>query len=92
MTKDFFKMTAEERDAEAKKWESGIPFKDMRPLSKRSKALWELAKRGRGRPKKPAAEKAVKVLVSIEPQLLALAEAFADSNGLDRSRLCALSV
>jgi hypothetical protein len=92
MKKDFLRMTAEERDAEAKKLERGISFKDTRPLSKHSRALWELAKRGRGRPRKPAGEKAERILISIEPQLLALIEKFTASNGLDRSKLFALSV
>ncbi len=92
MSKMFLKMTAQERDAEAKKLEKGITFKDTRPLSKRSQTLWSLAKRGRGRPRKPAGEKAERILISIEPRLLALIEEFAGANRLDRSKLFALSV
>jgi hypothetical protein len=92
MSKDFFKMTPGERDAEAKKLDREISFDQTRPLSKQSKAIWESAKRGRGRPRKPAGEKAERILISIEPQLLALVEGFASSNGLDRSKLFALSV
>jgi hypothetical protein len=92
MKKHFLKMTRQERDAEAKKWERGISFDDTAPMSKRSKALWDLAKRGRGRPKKPAGEKARRVLLSIDPKLLAHAEAFASLNKLDRSKLFSLSV
>src|SRR3954451_14715631 len=92
MSKDFLKMSAAERDAEAKKWERGISFEETRPLSKRSQALWEMAKRGRGRPKKPESERARRVLISIEPELFALVEAFATSKVLDRSKLFALSV
>jgi hypothetical protein len=44
---NFLKLSAAERDAEAKKWEDGISFNDTRPMSKRSRALWQLAKRGR---------------------------------------------
>jgi len=69
MSKDFLKMTPEERDAEAKKWESGISFDDTCPLSKASQALWSAAKRGR--PRKRPGEKAARVLISIDPQLLA---------------------
>ena len=90
--KDFLKMTPAERDAQAKKWESGIYFADTRPMSKRSQTLWEFAKRGRGRPQKPANERAKRVLVSLDPNLLALVEAFAASKGLDRSKLFAISV
>ena len=90
--KDFLSMTPEERDAEAKIWESGISFDETRPMSERSQALWEIAKRGRGRPRKPANEKAKRVLISLDPTLLADVEAFASSKGLDRSKLFALSV
>jgi len=92
MKKDFLKMTDEERDAEAQKWESGIQYDETRPLSKRPQTLWSLAKRGRGRPRKPAGEKAERILISIEPRLLALIEEFAGANNLDRSKLFALSV
>lgn len=92
MSKDFLKMNVAERDTEALKWERGISFEKTRPLSKRSKALWELAKRGRGRPRKPKEEKAARVLISVEPQLLATVDAFAASNSVDRSKLFALSV
>jgi hypothetical protein len=92
MNKDFLKMTPEERDAEAKRWENGIDFGKTKPLSKNSQKLWELAKRGRGRPSKPADKRVRRVLISIEPKLLAAAEAFASSNGLDRSKLFALSL
>lgn len=90
--KAFLDMSPAERDAEAKKWESGTSFEDTRPLSKRSQALWALAKRGRGRPRKPADARARRVLISLDPELFARVEAFASSNGLDRSKLFALSV
>jgi predicted transcriptional regulator len=90
--KDFLNMAPAERDAEAKKWESGTSFEATRPLSKRSQSLWELAKRGRGRPRKPAGARARRVLISLDPELFARAEAFASSRGLDRSKLFALSL
>lgn len=90
--KDFLKMTPAERDAEAKKWERGISFGETSRMSKRSQALWEIAKRGRGRPRKPANQRAKRVLISIEPSLLALVEAFTSSKGLDRSKLFTMSV
>jgi hypothetical protein len=92
MSKDFFKMSAKERDEVAKKLDRPITVEEMRPMSDKSKALWNMAKRGRGRPRKPAGEKAERILISIEPKLLALVESFASSNGLDRSKLFALSV
>jgi hypothetical protein len=90
--KDFMSMTPAQRDAEAKKWERGVSFEETRPMSKRSRALWELAKRGRGRPRKPADAHARRVLISLDPELFALVDAFAAARGLDRSRLFALSV
>lgn len=90
--KDFLSMTPAERDAEARKWERGTSFEETRPLSKRTQALWELAKRGRGRPRKPADARARRVLISLDPELFAVVEAFASSRGLDRSKLFALSV
>src|SRR5690242_14168773 len=90
--KAFLTMTSEERDAEAKKWESGISFDQTRPMSKRSRALWEMARRGRGRPRKPANQRAKRVLISLDPKLFALVEEFASSKGLDRSKLFSLSV
>ena len=88
----FLSMKPEERDAEAKHWKGGISFDETRPMSPRSQALWEIAERGRGRPRKPANEKAKRVLISLDPALLADVEAFASSKGLDRSKLFALSV
>lgn len=90
--KDFLSMTPKERDAEAKKWERGISYEETRPMSTRSRALWQGAKRGRGRPRKPADERAKRVLISLDPALFAVVEAFAVSKGLDRSKLFALSV
>lgn len=90
--KDFLKMTNEERDAEAKKWEKGVSFNATRPLSRRSQALWELAKRSRGRPRKPPHERAKRVLISLDPAVFALVKSFASSKGLDQSKLFSISV
>jgi hypothetical protein len=57
MKKPFYHMTASERDAVAKTLARGISFDETRPLSKRSQALWDLAKRSPGRPPKPVGEK-----------------------------------
>lgn len=92
MTKNFFEMTSAEREADVAKLERGVSFDETRPLSAKGKALWELAKRGPGRPPKPKGEKAARFLVSMDPKLLTVVEAFASSKGLDRSKLIALSV
>ena len=41
----------------------------------------------RGRPRKPAGEKAARVLITMEPELLAAADAAADKRGLTRAGL-----
>jgi hypothetical protein len=90
--KAFLKMTPKERDDEAKKWESGVSFDETRPMSERSQALWAIAKRGRGRPRKAASERVKRVLISLDPNVFDLVEAFIVSKGLDRSKLFAVSV
>ncbi len=92
MKKNFLKMSDAEREADLKGLERGVSFDETRPMSKRTSALWELAKRGPGRPPKAPGEKSERILISIDPHLLALAEAYASSNGLDRSKLFSLSV
>jgi hypothetical protein len=92
MSKSFLKLTAKERDIEAQKLETEFTFEQTRPLSPRSRSLWKMAKRGRGRPRKSADEKARRILVSMEPGLLLLIEKFTAATGIDRSKLFALSV
>lgn len=50
-------MTPAEREADLAFLEKGISFEQTRPLSPKGKALWELAKRGPGRPAKRRGEK-----------------------------------
>ena len=92
MSKEFLKMTPAQREADLAKFEHGVSFEQTRPLSPRDRALWELAKRSRGRPRKAANEKAARVMVSLNRPLLTAVEAFAAANGLDRSKLIALSL
>ena len=92
MSKTFLKMTPSERETDLAFLEKGISFEQTRPLSPKGKALWELAKRGPGRPAKRPGEKAVRFLVSMDPNLLTIVDAYASAAGLDRSRLVALSL
>lgn len=92
MSKGFLRMSPAEREADLAKFEKGIAFEETKTLSPRARELWELAKRSRGRPRKPQDQKAARFMVSMEPSLLAAAEAFAAANRLDRSRLIALSL
>jgi hypothetical protein len=92
MSKSFLKMSPAEREVDLARFENGISFEQTKPLSAQARGMWELAKRSRGRPRKPRHQKAVRFLISMEPSLLAAVEAFAAANHLDRSRLIALSL
>lgn len=59
------------------------------PLSGDDRARWQ---RARGRPRKPATEKAVRVLFTIEPALLAAVDRFARTHQLTRAQLIAQSL
>ena len=74
--------------ASSKKLE-GIEFDQTRELTPAEKALWDRAKRGPGRPRKPASEKAARVLVTVEPALLAAADAYARHHKISRAELFA---
>jgi len=58
---------------------------NLRPLTAAQRGRWEAAKRGR--PKKPPGTKAVPTLITVEPQLLRRADAYAKRAGLSRSQL-----
>lgn len=92
MKKSFLNMTPAEREADLARFERGISFNRTRPMSPRNKALWELVRRGPGRPRKAEEEKASRFLVSMDPRLLELVDAFAADRRLDRSKLIALSL
>jgi hypothetical protein len=63
----------------------GITPDRFRPLTPQQQRQWKAAKRGR--PKKPAGTKAVPTLITVEPQLLRRADAYAKKSGLSRSQL-----
>jgi hypothetical protein len=88
--KSFFEMTAGERDQTVEALDRESLFEESRPLSPKGKALWELAKRRRGRPKLGAG--AVKVLVTFDPALLERVDAYAKGKNLKRSQLIALAL
>jgi hypothetical protein len=77
------------RLTEASKKMEGIGFDQTREMTPRARALWERAQRGPGRPRKPVAEKATRVLVTVAPNLLAEADAYARSHGISRAELFA---
>jgi hypothetical protein len=60
---------------------------DLRPLAPAMRAQWDSAKRGRGRPRKLV--KAARVLTTIDPDLLAKADAVAKKRNSTRAALIA---
>ena len=85
----FFDLSPAERDAVAAKLAKGTDYRDTRPLSRKDRALWEAAKRGRGRPRKRPENKAVPVRVTFEPNLLARVDAYTKARGMSRAQLLA---
>jgi hypothetical protein len=77
------------RLAEASKKLEGIQFEQTRDLTPAERALWDQARRGPGRPRKAAGEKAARVLVTVAPRLLAEADAYAHRHGISRAELFA---
>jgi hypothetical protein len=79
-------MTLEELREDAKAY-ANIKLSDLRPLSPEMRAKWESAKRGRGRPRKLV--KASRILTTIDPDLLAKADAVAKKRNSTRAALIA---
>ena len=83
------RMTAAEL-ADVARGAENINFDDTRPLPPEMAAVWDRAKRGRGRPRIGAG--AEKVLISMEKRLLLVTDALAKRKGLDRSKLVAHAI
>jgi len=80
------KKKTDENDFEAlDRLARGITPEKLRPLTAEQRARWEAAKRGR--PRKAPGTKAVPTLITVEPQLLRLADAYAKKAGVSRSQL-----
>ena len=67
-----------------------ITLEKTRPMSPAMRRRWEDAKRGR--PRKVPGTKAVPTLITVEPKLLKLADAYAKRTGISRSQLFAEAV
>jgi hypothetical protein len=63
----------------------GVTPEKLRPMTPRQRETWKAAKLGR--PKKPRGTKSVPTLITVEPQLLRMADAYAKRAGLSRSQL-----
>jgi len=86
--KPWDEMTAAEL-AEATRALETVRFEDTHPMTAAQRRNWAASRRGPGRPRKPAAEKAARVLVTLKPQLLADADAYAAKQGITRAELFA---
>jgi hypothetical protein len=83
----FGKMTRAELDRESSRYDaefSGVAAKRIEPSRPHPKK--------RGRPSKPVGEKAARVLITMEPHLLAAADAAAGKKGLTRAALISEAV
>ena len=83
----FMAMTDAERDAEVARFEKE-DLKRGRPLPPAMRQQWNRAKR-RGRPTKPVEQHAARVLVTLPPDLLREADAYAHKRGMTRAALVA---
>ncbi|MFI5380710.1 MAG: CopG family ribbon-helix-helix protein [Tepidisphaerales bacterium] len=66
-----------------------VSIKSMKPLSPRNQMWWESARRGPGRPRKPADERAVSIQITMDPKLLHDVDNMADQTGKSRSEIIA---
>jgi hypothetical protein len=80
------------RLADASEKLAGINFNRTRQMTPAEQAAWSAARRGPGRPRKPAAEKAARVLVTLAPELLAAADGYAQREGISRAELIARGI
>ena len=80
------KTTTDENDFEAlERLAKAITPEKLRPMTPEQRGRWEAARRGR--PKKAPGTKAVPTLITVEPQLLRRADAYAKKAGMSRSQL-----
>ena len=63
----------------------GVTLEKLRPLNPEERRRWEAAKRGR--PRKAPGTKVIPTLITVEPELLRRADAYAKKIGLSRSQL-----
>jgi hypothetical protein len=79
MKKPFTKMTASELAEVTKEFNTPGAAEKFKPLSPTERKQWNREKRGR--PRKAMREKSVRVLISINPELLAAAHRIAREKG-----------
>ena len=86
-TKPYWEMNLQELREATRDLEGDIDPKRLKPLSGEMKALWERAKRKRGRP--PVGEGAKVISLSVEKSLLQRSDNLAKKEGLTRAQLFA---
>jgi hypothetical protein len=91
-TRSFFDLSLAEKEAVVTRLAKGTNYHQTRPLSRKEKALWEAAKRGRGRPPKSPETKSSRVNLTFDPVLLAKMNAYAKAKGISRAELVARGV
>jgi hypothetical protein len=80
------KKKTDENDFEAlDRLARGVTLEKLRPLNPEQRRRWEAAKRRR--PRKAPGTKAIPTLITVEPELLRRADAYAKKIGLSRSQL-----
>jgi hypothetical protein len=80
------KIKTDENDFDAlERLARSITPDQLRPLTPAQRDRWAAVKRGR--PRKAPGTKAVPTLITVEPQLLRRADAYAKKSGLSRSQL-----
>ena len=83
----FMAMTDAQRQAEVAPFDKE-DVKPGKPLAPEMRKQWNRAKR-RGRPANPADKRVARVLVSLPPELLRQADAYAHEHGLSRAAVVA---
>jgi hypothetical protein len=84
--KNSTKIKTDENDFEAlDRLARSITPEKLRPLTPEQRRRWEAVKRGR--PKKPPGTKSIPTLITVDPQLLRRADAYAKKAGVSRSQL-----
>ncbi len=88
---DYGKMNAVQLQTATRQFDRPMVIDDAKPLIAAERGRWKNAKSTNlgGRPRKPSEEKSVRILMTIEPRLLKLADAAAKKRGISRSELFA---
>jgi hypothetical protein len=87
LSKPYWEMNTRELAEATREFDGDLDWSRLRPLNAKEKALWERAKRKRGRP--PVGEGSKVISLSVEKSLLQRSDNFAKKQGLTRAQLFA---